>query len=288
MNIVGTNINSYMDSMKKESDQSLQVQTNSTNIQTRQAQSAEMELMTKEGDKVTLSFTSAASSGYSTYNQNGRLGDTSWSTSMESMYSETESNTQIKIEGDLNKEELKDILKAVKKLEKAMNKMVNGNTDGAVESLLDAAGGKTISSFNSAITFSKSIEIEKQYQAVSMSELPKESSSSVNEPSQTDTALSEKQPVNLNNSAKQTDPQNYLKTEMQKLIEELKDAANKSRIPTSVLRPSFEKMFDKKIEGADKNELKDSGIMDFFKQMKKNLLDGLSPDNKKVNTMDEE
>lgn len=96
MNTIGLNANSYMDSMKNHSDQNLQVQTNSANVQIRQAKNAEMELVTKDGDKITLSFSSEANSGYSTYNQNGRIDDTTWSNSLESMYSETESNTQIK------------------------------------------------------------------------------------------------------------------------------------------------------------------------------------------------
>lgn len=278
MDKISANTNSYTDLMKNQSDQNLQVQTNSTNVQVRQAKNAEMELITKEGDKVTLSFSSEASSGYSTYNQSGKLNDLSWATSAESMYAETESNTLIKIDGDLNKDELKDILKAVKKLENAMNKMINGNMDGAVDTLLDAADGKTISSFESSISFTKSVEIEKQYMATSIPDLTDE----------TPSTLTEKQPENqIEVPPVKNDIQEPVKTEMQKLVEELKEASNKSKIPNSVLRPSFENFFDKKIGDADKNFIKDSGIIDFFKQMRKNLLDGLVPDNKKISHMEE-
>lgn len=290
MNTIGSSINSYMDSMKNQSDQNLQVQTSSTNVQVRQAKTAEMELITKEGDKVTLSFSSEASSGYSTYNQNGRLDDTSWATSVESAYAEAELSTSIQIDGDLNKDELKDIMKAVKNLEKAMNKMINGNMDGAVDSLLDAADGKTISSFESSISFSKSVEIEKQYQLTSVSELPEEATSPVTEPgteNQPVDTLPETQAENLIDRPVQTGIPDYVKTEMQKLVEDLRDASNKSKIPNLVLRPSFENFFDKKIEDADKNFIKDSGILDYFKQMRKNLLDGLLPDNKRTSQIEE-
>ncbi|WP_027358356.1 hypothetical protein [Desulforegula conservatrix] len=290
MNTIGSNINSYMDSIKNQSDQNLQVQTSSTSVQVRQTKTAEMELVTKEGDKITLSFSSDASSGYSTYNQNGRLDDVSWATSVESAYAEAELNTSIKIEGDLNKDELKDIMKAVKNLEKAMNKMINGNMDGAVDTLLDAADGKTISSFESSISFSKSVEIEKQYQSTLVSELPEESTSPVAEAgtdNQPVAALPETNPENQIDRPVQTGIQDYVKTEMQKLVDDLRDASNKSKIPNSVLRPSFENFFDKKIEDADKNFLKDSGVIDYFKQMRKNMLDGLLPDNKKISQIEE-
>ncbi len=99
--------------------------------------------------------------------------------------------------------------------------------------------------------------------------------------------LPETQAENLIDRPVQTGIPDYVKTEMQKLVEDLRDASNKSKIPNSVLRPSFENFFDKKIEDADKNFIKDSGILDYFKQMRKNLLDGLLPDNKKTSQIEE-
>jgi len=149
--------------------------------------------------------------------------------------------------------------------------LLDGNTDEAVETLLDASSGKTIASFDSTISFAKSIDIEKQYQALS-----------------TDSTNDVSGPENNIETVKQTKLKDSDKTELQKNVENLKEVSNKSKIPNSVLRSSFEKFFDKKISYAENNTtFKDSGIMDFFKQMRNNLLDGLLPDNKKVSKIDE-
>lgn len=298
MNTIGKNLSPILDSMKKETDQNLQVQTNSSNLQVRQSKNAEMELTTKEGDKVTLSFSSEASSGYSTYNQKGKIDGTSWNTSETSMYAESESSFEIKIEGDLNKEELNDIMKAVKKLEKAMDKMVRGDMDGAVNSLLDAADGKTISAFESTMTYSKSIAMEKTYEQTYLPGTTDESP--VEQPDQEE-VINQEQPIDTAGTppVDQTavtpedeailpkQPETTMTDAIQKLVEDLKETANKSRIPDSVLRPSFENFFDKKIENAEKHALKDSGIIDFFKQIRKELLEGLIPNkNKMVNEVE--
>lgn len=279
MTTIGTSINTNLDGLKKNNDTGLQVQTNSSSLNVKQDKNAEMELMTKEGDKVTLTFTSQASAGYSNYDQTGRMGDTSWSTSMKSAYAETETNISIKIEGDLNKEELRDIMKAAKKLEKAMNKLVNGNADGAVDSLLDAAKGHTISSMESTLSYSRSIEMEKQYQSLSMPELPEQLVPEETPTPELPPPTQQEQIINNQDKIPE-------KSQIEKLLDDVKDAVKKSRIPVLEIKPSFENFFDRMIEKAEKNTLKESGITDLFRKLRKDLMSELLPDNKKVSEVE--
>lgn len=278
MNTIGSSLNIHPESMKKDSDQSLQVQTNASSLRVSNEKNADMEIVTKEGDKVTLSFSSQASSGYSTYDQKGRLGDSTWSESRRSAYMESETNIEIKIEGNLNEDELKDIMKAAKKLEKAMNKLVNGNMDGAVETLLDAANGKTISSMESNLSYSRSMEIEKSFEALSMQPEPMQEEDMSRD---TTSMVPPAQPEQL----AQTSFEDTQKNELEKLLEDVKNAVNRSKSPKSEIKQPFENFFDRMILKAEKNIISDSDIPDFFRKLRKDFMEELmTENNKKIET----
>lgn len=255
MNAINTNTSSYMDTMKKDYESSAQVQTSSSKLNVTQKKNAEMEIVTRDGDRVTLSFASRDASGYQTYNQKGITGDgTAWSTSGQSEYSEFGLNIGISIDGSLDKEEFRDIMKAAKNLEKAMDKLVAGDTDEAVATLIDAAGGKTISSLESTVSFMRSVEIEDRYQSMTLPE-----------PDAGETA----------ESLPEANEKNMGKSAVEKAVDEVKEALSRARESVNKNLDSFENLFDRMFDKAEKNAFRNSGIQDFLKDIRKNLLEGL-------------
>lgn len=259
MNAINTNTSSYMDTMKKDYESSAQVQTSSSKLNVTQKKNAEMEIVTRDGDRVTLSFASRDASGYQTYNQKGITGDgTAWSTSGQSEYSEFGLNIGISIDGSLDKEEFRDIMKAAKNLEKAMDKLVAGDTDEAVATLIDAAGGKTISSLESTVSFMRSVEIEDRYQSMTLPE-----------PDAGETAPETAEFL------PEANEKNRGKSAVEKAVDEVKEALSRARESVNKNLDSFENLFDRMFDKAEKNAFRNSGIQDFLKDIRKNLLEGL-------------
>jgi hypothetical protein len=277
MSAINTTSNSYMDTLKKDYESSSNVQTSSSKLNMTQKKNAEMEIVTKDGDRVTLSYNSEASSGYQTYNQQGKTGDgVSWSASGRSEYSEFGLEKGISIEGSLDKDELKDIMKAAKNLEKALDRLTAGKTDEAVSALLDAADGKTVASLESTVSLMRSFEMSNTYSRTDIPEQDGQLKPLENEAPAADAGITNgpEKPQSFAGKTGKRDAE----SDVRKSVDEIRDIFNRTRETVNKNLSGLEKLFSRMFEQAEKNtgnKINDSGIHDFLKDMKKNLLDGL-------------
>lgn len=274
MSAINTTPGSYMDTLKKDYESSSNVQTSASKLSMMQKKNAEMEIVTKDGDRVTLSYNSEASSGYQTYNQQGKTGDgISWSASGRSEYSEFGLEIGISIEGSLDKDELKDIMKAAKNLEKALDRLTDGKTDEAVSALLDAADGKTVASLESTVSLMRRVEMSNAYSSTSIPEQAVQPENEIYAPDAGIASIPEQPELPAGNTEKNT-----AKSDVMKSVDEMRDIFDRTRETVNRNLSGLGKLFNRMFEQAEKNtgnRINDLGIHDFLKDMKKNLLDGL-------------
>ena len=114
-----------------------------------QSQSAEITIVTAEGDTVTLSSNIAAQLDYSTYNAQGQVGLGAGLM--------IQRDVAIKVDGDLSKAELKDIRKTLKILEKAAQDMASGDAGKAARRTSHLEGLESIAQLNAEIAISKTV-----------------------------------------------------------------------------------------------------------------------------------
>ena len=84
-----------------------------------------MDLVTAEGDKVTLSIDGQSKSLMAGYSESGSNADGTYSRKGFLMASEEERSMTLTVEGDLNEQEMRDIRKVMKTLKRMMNNFVN-------------------------------------------------------------------------------------------------------------------------------------------------------------------
>jgi hypothetical protein len=147
-------------------------------------QTAEIEIYTAEGDKVTLSASAAVavtSESSGSYAHLGRshgshhrshhhrnagesgLPQSSQDTPAASETSASVSSMQkfsVSVEGNLNPQELQDIHKALETIQQASTKMQSGNLDGAQNKLEKLGNLESLSGISANITTQKSITVE--------------------------------------------------------------------------------------------------------------------------------
>ena len=126
-------------------------------IATSISHSAEIQVKTREGDLVTISFNQASTSSSSAFQM--EQGD-----SKISIYSESyslSSGFSMSIEGDLNEEETESLAKLIKKMSKVSDKFFKGNINAAFKHA-QKVGFDT----EQIASFSMSLEMEKSVQAV--------------------------------------------------------------------------------------------------------------------------
>ncbi len=140
-------------------------------------QTAEIEITTAEGDKVTLSSTlqfEASSESYASYDQAGRSHGSHHhrnggharmhrqdpSTSTNTTSTSSTQKYSVSVEGDLSQQELQDIHKALQTLEQASSKMQSGNLDGAQNKLEKLGDLKTLSGLSANISIQQSATLE--------------------------------------------------------------------------------------------------------------------------------
>lgn len=124
-----------------------------TKVAASQRQSADITIMTAEGDKVTLSTTSELQADYLTYNSLGRTASSLFGIKAESFSLEGSRELQIQVEGNLSRRELRDIRKTMKVLDKIMKDVVSGNMDHALERALKIEQFGSISSLEANMEY---------------------------------------------------------------------------------------------------------------------------------------
>lgn len=136
-----------------------QAQVSAQAVQVSQATTADYNIVTKEGDKVTISGSSRYDLAYSTYNASGRLNDQSVSLSGESFSLSASREFNIQVEGDLSEEELRDIRKLIKGSKEVLRDFMRGDVDEAFEDTLKLGKLDTLASFQADLTISRSIAV---------------------------------------------------------------------------------------------------------------------------------
>src|SRR6185295_14276096 len=96
-----------------------------------QSQTADITIVTREGDTVTLSSSKSAELSFATYSALGQAGKAS--ASLSGMTAELQRSTSLSISfaGDLNKEELMDIRRALQTFQKAAHDVLTGHAEKA-------------------------------------------------------------------------------------------------------------------------------------------------------------
>lgn len=142
---------------KPQQENSAQVSAKS--VQASQATSADFNIVTKEGDKVTISGASRYDLSYSTYTASGRLNDQSVDVKGESFSLSASRELSIQVEGDLSEEELRDIRKLIKGSAEILGDFMRGDVDEAFEDTLKLGKLDSLASFEAELTISRSVSV---------------------------------------------------------------------------------------------------------------------------------
>ncbi|MFH1153246.1 MAG: hypothetical protein V1793_05475 [Pseudomonadota bacterium] len=132
------------------------------------SQSVNLTLMTREGDKVTLSSNAVADLQAMTYDRTGKLQgpDTQGAYSMNyrSMTLSSGSQFTFSVSGNLSPEELDDIGSILGSLDEIMGQMTGGNMDKALAAAMAMDGYATVSRFEADLNLSSSVSAETRTQ----------------------------------------------------------------------------------------------------------------------------
>jgi hypothetical protein len=149
-----------------------------TEVKTLDAQSsttANLTVVTAEGDKVTISQKSEAHLAYGTYNFLGQSDGQTISLLEKSVEFDHRSRLQVSVEGDLSQEERADLDKLVKKIDKVVRKFLQGDVEGALAKALKINNLGSLSSVDLAVNHTESLTVaRRQTVQISDSESTKE------------------------------------------------------------------------------------------------------------------
>jgi hypothetical protein len=142
---------------QKTPDASASVQT--AQVKVSQSQTADITIVTAEGDTVTLSASRSAELSFATYNAQGRVGDSSGTISGMSAELHRSSDFSITVDGDLNKEELKEIRTAIRTIQKAATDVLKGHDEKAATRTAKLAGLDQIASIDADLEFNREVSV---------------------------------------------------------------------------------------------------------------------------------
>lgn len=125
--------------------------------------SADIDLVTAEGDRVTISLNSLHGESYSSYNSNGYANGMISKVQMEAFRSVTGSEALITLEGDLNEEELADIQTVLGKIEILASDFFSGEIDEAVAKSLQFDDMGSVVGLQASLDHSYTLSVEQQY-----------------------------------------------------------------------------------------------------------------------------
>jgi len=118
-----------------------------------------LSIVTAEGDKVTLSTNTAFQGTGIQYNARGVLEGQALTLRANTLESESISQRQVTIEGDLNEQEVKDIQKIIKQVSGLRNDVKSGNLKAAVANGQQISASGTIASIDVKIQHAESIRL---------------------------------------------------------------------------------------------------------------------------------
>lgn len=133
------------------------------------SRSLDLNLVTEEGDKVTLSMDVQASALYldSTFVSTADDGDYRYSRS-ELAAGSSQYDVSLTIEGDLNEEEQREIRKVIKTLSKMMDQLAVGNVQPDVATANKLAGLDTIAGLDAHLSYERQVVVARQTEATAV------------------------------------------------------------------------------------------------------------------------
>jgi hypothetical protein len=123
--------------------------------------SADITIITDDGDTVTISAQNSIEASYSSYSGLLRSGAASVKAAGYDYSSELSSSLSLSVTGELDSEEYKDILSAVKTIESLMEKPFTGSIDDLAKLAKEFGGLDTLSSLDANIKVEESMSYEK-------------------------------------------------------------------------------------------------------------------------------
>jgi len=128
-------------------------------VKVSQSQTADITIVTAEGDTVTLSSNKSAELSFATYDAQGQVNGSSAHLSGMSMELHRTSDFSISVDGDLNKDELKDIRRAIRTIQKAANDVLKGHEDKAAARTAKLARLDQIASIDADMEFNREVTV---------------------------------------------------------------------------------------------------------------------------------
>ncbi|HET9129902.1 MAG TPA: hypothetical protein VFO86_03080, partial [Terriglobia bacterium] len=142
---------------QKTTDSSASAQT--TQVKVTQSQTADITIVTAEGDTVTLSASRSVELSLATYNAQGKVGDSSAAVSGVSAELQRSSDFSITVDGDLNKEELKEIRTAFRTIQKAATDVLKGHDERAAARTAKLGDLDQIASIDADLEFNREVSV---------------------------------------------------------------------------------------------------------------------------------
>lgn len=208
-----------------------------------QSQSLDMELVTAEGDKVTLSYDAYAAAFYAEHSQVSAQGDdlsVEWTT-ISAGQSSREVNLQV--EGDLNAQEQREIRKVIRTLGRMLKKFVQGKVRPMMEKFEKLSGLDTIASLDVDMAYARQEVVAQQTgMAVAYDQYGDALNRPVRPPvSDNGVPKTEASPPPLQTqvSVRQT-----LHEETVALVEEMVEAIRAARAPQEKIQSAVERMLE--------------------------------------------
>jgi hypothetical protein len=150
---------------------SLQISASSRTTLNASANAA-ISLVTADGDKVTLSGSSALLATHTTYDYLGRIEGQALAAHAESLQISSTSEFAVTVEGELDQEELADINKLLDAIKATAAGVFSGKSDGLLKSFADLGELDSIASFDAALNYSRTASAERAISIASASEAP--------------------------------------------------------------------------------------------------------------------
>jgi hypothetical protein len=143
-----------------------------TQVQAETHTSADITLVTAEGDKVTLSTDAVLQAAYTRYDARGHLRGYSIERHADTFQLASANDTSLQIEGDLNNAERADIQQALGTMEQFATDFFNGKGDEAPNQIFNLGTLNTLRSIDATLAFSQSLTVSQQTETRAVAAAP--------------------------------------------------------------------------------------------------------------------
>jgi hypothetical protein len=143
-----------------------------TQVQAETHTSADITLVTAEGDKVTLSTDAVLQAAYTRYADRGRLRGYGIERHAETFQLASANDISLQIEGDLNDAERADIQQALGTFEKFAADFFDGKEDEAPNQIFNLGNLNTLRSIDATLEFSQSLTVRQQTETRAVAAAP--------------------------------------------------------------------------------------------------------------------